>query len=127
MTLLLLAALAPAPGVSATSGGPEIPVAFHTASPVDQASTSSRGVTTTRINVVFPVANLQQLSSQLGFAGDVEYSEQVKAIHLFVGTINRSGGINGRMINPIISGFDPTNEGDMRALCKDWTEGSPAA
>ncbi len=95
--------------------------------PVTQASTSTRGVTSTRINVVFPVVNLQALSSEIGFAGDVEYTEQAKAIKLFVGEINQSGGINGRKINPIISYFDPTNESNMRALCKDWTEGSTAA
>ena len=27
---------------------------------------------------------------------------------------------------PIITTFDPTNETEMRALCKTWTEGSPA-
>jgi len=96
------------------------------ATTVNQASTSSRGVTATRINVVFPVVNLEALSTELGFEGDVEYSEQVEAIHLFVNVINRGGGINGRKINPIVSRFDPTSEAQMRALCKDWTEGSPA-
>ena len=95
--------------------------------PVDQASTSTRGVTATTINVAFPVVNLSGLSSQLGFAGDVEFSEQTKAIKLFVSDINSHGGINGRKINPIISGYDPTSETSMRALCKDWTEGAPAA
>ena len=95
--------------------------------PVTQASTSTRGVTSTKINVVFPVVNLQALSSEIGFAGDVEYTEQAKAIELFVGQINRSGGINGRKINPLIRYFDPTNASSMRALCKDWTQGSPAA
>jgi hypothetical protein len=95
--------------------------------PVTRASTSARGVTKTAINVVFPVVNLQALSSEYGFAGDVEYTEQSKAIHLYVNQINNDGGINGRKINAIISNFDPTSESDMRALCKDWTEGSPAA
>jgi len=31
-------------------------------------------------------------------------------------------GDNGRKINPIIASFDPTNETEMRALCKTWTE-----
>ena len=91
--------------------------------PPDRASTSSAGVTAHTINVVFPVSNLTALSSNLGFAGDVEYSEQTKAIDLFVKSINDSGGINGRKINPIIVNFDPTNEVEMRALCKQWTEG----
>ncbi len=93
--------------------------------PVDRASPSARGVTKTQINVVFPVVNLAALSTQLGFAGDVEYTEQGKAIALFVKQINDHGGINGRKINPIITFFDPTNESDMRALCLDWTEGNP--
>ena len=104
-----------------------VPASSSGASPVSQASTSSRGVTSTEINVVFPVVNLQALSTEIGFAGDVEYTEQGKAIDLFVKQINDAGGINGRTINPIITFFDPTSESDMRALCKDWTEGSPAA
>jgi hypothetical protein len=95
--------------------------------PVSQASTSNRGVTPTTINVVFPVVNLQALSTEIGFAGDVEYTEQGKAIKLFVNQINANGGINGRKINPIVQFFDPTSESNMRSLCKDWTEGSPAA
>ncbi|HEY2213765.1 MAG TPA: ABC transporter substrate-binding protein [Acidimicrobiales bacterium] len=113
---------------AAVSLGAQAPVAAAKGStPVDQASTSTRGVTNTKINVVFPVVNLQALSAQLGFAGDVEYTEQGKAIQLFVNHINAAGGINGRKINPIITFFDPTSESNMRALCKDWTEGSPAA
>ncbi|MGH9028871.1 MAG: ABC transporter substrate-binding protein, partial [Acidimicrobiales bacterium] len=46
---------------------------------------------------------------------------------LYVNQINKSGGINGRKIKPIIVPYDPTNDSEMRALCKDWTLGSPAA
>ena len=95
--------------------------------PVSQASTSSRGVSAKSINVVFPVVSLTSLAGKEGFASDVEYGEQTKAIQLFVKQVNDQGGINGRTINPIITTFDPTNESDMRALCKTWTEGSPAA
>jgi hypothetical protein len=98
-----------------------------TAVPVSKASTSTRGVTKSTINVVFPVVDLNSLAGQLGFAEDAEYGEQVKAIHLYVNQINDNGGINGRKINAVISTFDPTDEAGMRALCKDWTEGSPAA
>lgn len=105
---------------AAGSSGPHGEGSF---TPPDEASTSSAGVTAHAINVVFPISNLTQLSSQLGFAGDVEFSEQTKAIDLFVGHINATGGIHGRRINPIIVNFDPTNEIEMRALCKDWTEG----
>ena len=92
---------------------------------VSQASTSARGVNATTINVVFPVANLDTLASTYGFAGDVEYTEQAKAIHLFVNQINDSGGINGRQINPIIVSYNPANNASMQALCDDWTQGSP--
>ena len=64
------------------------------------------------------------------FAGDVEYTEQAKAIRLFVGQVNAAGGINGRMINPIITYFDPASESAMRALCKDtstWMSTTPPA
>ncbi len=94
--------------------------------PVSQASDSARGVTSTAINVVFPVANLNALASAYGFAGDYEYSEQAKAIHLFVNQINDGGGINGRRINPIITSYDPANNAEMQKLCVDWTQGSPA-
>ena len=96
-------------------------------SPVSGASTSSRGLTKDSINVVFPVVSLNSLAGKEGFAEDAEYGEQTKAIGLFVKQINDAGGINGRKINPIITNFDPTNETEMRALCKTWTEGSPAA
>jgi hypothetical protein len=95
--------------------------------PVSQASTSSRGVTAHAINVVFPVVSLNSLAGQEGFAQDAEYGEQAQAINFYVNQINKSGGINGRKIHAIITNFDPTNESAMRALCKTWTEGSPAA
>ena len=84
-------------------------------------------MTSHTINVVFPVVSLNSLAGKEGFAQDTEFGEQTKAINLYVNQINTAGGINGRKINPIIVNFDPTNETDMRALCKNWTEGSPAA
>jgi Periplasmic binding protein len=115
----------------ATATGPHL-VADVTSTPaagtpVDQASTSTRGISGKTINVAFPIANLSGLAGAIGFASDVEFSEQTKAIHLYVNEINSHGGINGRKINPLITNFDPTNEASTRALCKDWTEGSPAA
>jgi len=92
---------------------------------VNEASTSTRGVTASSINVVFPVSNLTSLASNFGFAGDTEFGAQKAAIHTFVNAINNAGGIYGRKINPMIVNFDPTNEAAMRALCKQWTEGSP--
>lgn len=95
------------------------------AASVSETSTSARGVTGSTINVVFPVANLDALASTYGFAGDVEYTEQAKAIHLFVDQINGDGGIDGRMINPIITPYDPANNAEMQKLCVDWTQGNP--
>lgn len=103
----------------------EVPPATA-AAPVSQASTSARGVTGSTINVVFPVANLDALASTYGFAGDYEYNEQAKAIHLFVDQINGEGGINGRTINPIITNYDPANNAQLQKLCVDWTQGNPA-
>jgi hypothetical protein len=93
---------------------------------LNKASNSSRGVTKTTITVVFPISNLTSLASNFGFAGDVEFGEQKKAIHVFVNAANAHGGINGRKINPIIVTFDPTNEAEMRADCLQWTQGNPA-
>ena len=92
---------------------------------VDQASTSSRGVTSNSINIVFPISNLTSLASNFGFAGDAEFNVQPAAIHTFVNAINNAGGINGRKINAMVVNFDPTNESQMRALCRQWTQGSP--
>ena len=105
----------PPTGAGAASGG-ALP---------SQASTSTRGVTGSTINVVFPVANLDALASTYGFAGDFEYTEQAKAIHLFVDQINDGGGINGRRINPIITSYDPADNAEMQKLCVDWTQGNP--
>ncbi len=93
--------------------------------PVSGASASTRGVTATTINVAFPVANLNSLASTYGFAGDLEYTEQAKAINLFVNQINDSGGINGRKINPIITMYNPASDASMQALCENWTQGNP--
>ena len=114
------------PGGSSSAGAAEVPQHAFSPTPVSKASTSSRGVSATTINVAFPVVDINSLSGREGFASDKEYGQQINAIHLFVNQINQSGGINGRKINPIISSFDPLNNANSTALCKQWTEGSPA-
>jgi Periplasmic binding protein len=94
---------------------------------LQNASTSTRGVSANSINVVFPIVALNSLAGQEGFARDAEFGEQQKAIELYVKQVNDEGGINGRKLNAIVTGFDPASETDMRSLCKTWTEGSPAA
>jgi hypothetical protein len=112
---------APTGGLSAPGG------TATSAVPVSQASTSTRGVTKDSINVVFPIVSLSSLAGKEGFASDLEFGEQEKAIRLYVKQINDAGGINGRTINPIITTFDPLSPSSERSLCKTWTEGSPAA
>ena len=113
------------PGGSSSAGAAEV-ASSTTATPPSQASTSTRGVTATSINVVFPVVAINSLAGKEGFAEDKEYNEQIPAIHLYVNQINDAGGINGRKINPIIVQFDPTNDANMQSLCRQWTQGSPA-
>jgi hypothetical protein len=124
---LLVGAVAIGALVAAALVGAPPAVAGASPVPVTKASTSSRGVTGSAITVAFPVVSLNSLAGQEGFAQDAEYGEQTKAIKFYVNQINQSGGINGRKIRPVITTFDPTNEAAMRALCKTWTEGSPAA
>ena len=109
--------------VSAAVLGPAAPAGATT--PVSQASTSTRGVSATAINVVFPIISFSSIEGQFEIQSDAEYGEQTKAINLFVDQINEAGGINGRKINPMIVGFDPTNPDEQRSLCKQWTQGSP--
>jgi ABC-type branched-subunit amino acid transport system substrate-binding protein len=128
VALVLWLAMAPVgmPGSPLGAGASEVPAAAaFKPTPVDQASTSSRGVTKTSINVVFPVVSLNSEAGKYGFATDAEYGQQDAAIHVFVNQINQGGGINGRKINPIIVPFDPANDAEMRALCEQWTQGSP--
>jgi Periplasmic binding protein len=115
-----------ATGSAKGSPSPTAPAPGSEASALADASTSSVGVTAKTISVAFPVTNLDKLAANLGFETDVEYTEQTEAIDLFVNQINEAGGINGRMIKPVIENYDPTNEIATRALCKQWTEGSGA-
>src|SRR5580698_7250192 len=114
------------PGGGSDAGAAEV-ASSTSATPPSQASTSTRGVTATSINVVFPVVAINSLAGKEGFAEDKEYNEQIPAIHLYVNQINKAGGINGRKINPIIAQYDPTNDAEMESLCRQWTQGNPAA
>src|ERR1700689_3359419 len=106
-------------GLAAPAGAASAPT------PVTQASTSARGVSPGTINVVFPLISFSSIEGEFEIESDAEYGEQTKAIHLFVNQINDAGGINGRKINPMIVGFDPTNPNEQQALCKQWTQGNP--
>ncbi|HUC04039.1 MAG TPA: ABC transporter substrate-binding protein [Acidimicrobiales bacterium] len=127
--LVLWLAMAPSgtPGAPNLAGASVVRTssADFTATPVDKASTSTRGVSAKQINVVFPVVAVNSLAGQLGFAEDKEYGQQINAIKLYVNQINKAGGINGRKINPMIESFDPENAATERSLCEQWTQGSP--
>ena len=123
--VLVLAPVSSSRAPSSGSTGIELPgQAFR---PVTEASTTTRGIVGNRIDVVFPVVSLSSLAGQEGLAADKEYGDQVAAIDLYVHDVNVAGGIDGRTIDPIVVPFNPTDEPEMRALCKQWTEGSPAA
>jgi hypothetical protein len=116
------------PGSPGAAGAAEAPARTSAGgTPVSQASTSSRGVSASAINVVLPVVAVNSEAGRFGFAQDKEYNEQTVAIDLFVNQINKAGGINGRKINPIIVSFDPSSNANMQALCQQWTQGNPAA
>jgi hypothetical protein len=110
---------------AAALGAATAPASAGAATPVGQASTSARGVTAGAINVVFPIISFSSIEGQFEIESDAEYGEQTKAINLFVDQINSAGGVNGRKINPMIVGFDPTNPDEQRSLCKQWTQGNP--
>ncbi|HSZ37705.1 MAG TPA: ABC transporter substrate-binding protein, partial [Acidimicrobiales bacterium] len=116
------------PGGAGSAGAAERPNGSATQgfTPVSQASTSDRGVSKTEINVVFPVVAVNSQAGKFGFATDKEYNEQIPAINLYVNQINNAGGINGRKMNPIIVQFDPSDEANDQALCRQWTQGNPA-
>ncbi|HEY5250323.1 MAG TPA: ABC transporter substrate-binding protein [Acidimicrobiales bacterium] len=126
VVLMAAAGLVATSGVSPSSAATSTGATAAGVAALKRASTSSRGVTATTINVVFPISNLTSLASNFGFAGDAEFAAQKKAIHTFVNAANAHGGINGRKINPMIVTFDPTNESSMRADCLQWTKGNPA-
>ncbi|MEY2432949.1 MAG: hypothetical protein QOC92_2674 [Acidimicrobiaceae bacterium] len=81
---------------------------------------SDRGVTATKIKVVFPYANLGPIGQATGLDPGAE--DEPTAIMAYVNDINSRGGINGRVIDPEIVEYNPLDDADMRSKCKDWTE-----
>jgi hypothetical protein len=81
---------------------------------------SDRGVTSTKIKVVFPYADLGPIGSATGL--DPGNEDEPTAIMAYVNDVNSRGGINGRLIDPEIVKYNPLDDAEMRADCKDWTE-----
>src|SRR5437588_7808631 len=85
-------ALAPSGSGGGVAGAAEVKVAATSGgTPISQASTSTRGVSKTSINVVFPVVAINSEAGRFGFAQDKEYNEQTAAIHLYVNQVNSGG------------------------------------
>jgi hypothetical protein len=80
---------------------------------------SDRGVTATKIKVVFPEADLGPIGQATGLTTT---ENEDTAIMGYVNDINSHGGINGRLIDPEIVKYNPLDDADMRSKCKDWTE-----
>jgi hypothetical protein len=81
---------------------------------------SDRGVSATKIKVVFPYADLGPIGAATGL--DPGSEDEPTAIMAYVNDINGRGGINGRLIDPEIVKYNPLDDAEMRADCKDWTE-----
>jgi len=81
---------------------------------------SDRGVSATKIKVVFPYADLGPIGAATGL--DPGSEDEPTAIMAYVNDINSRGGINGRLIDPEIVKYNPLDDAEMRADCKDWTE-----
>ena len=81
---------------------------------------SDRGVSPTTIKVVFPYADLGPIGAATGL--DPGSEDEPTAINAYVNDINSRGGINGRLIDPEIVKYNPLDDAEMRADCKDWTE-----
>jgi ABC-type branched-subunit amino acid transport system substrate-binding protein len=103
---------------SASSGGPG-----STAGSIGSAGpllALGHGVTASSIKVVFPWPNLGPIGQAVGLYGSSE--DDKLSIMAAVDAINAAGGINGRMIEPEMVGFNPLDQASMRADCIQWTQ-----
>ncbi|MEY2430782.1 MAG: hypothetical protein QOC92_507 [Acidimicrobiaceae bacterium] len=87
-----------------------------------QLTASDRGVTETTVKVVFPWFDIGAYTSASGTTTDEPLEGGPDAITAYVNYINATGGLDGRMIDPIIEEFNPLNETDMEERCRRWTE-----
>lgn len=82
---------------------------------------SDRGVTANKVKVVFPWFDPTAAFALTG-SQQSKPENQPDFVQAYVDCINAAGGINGRMIDPIIQIFNPLDDTTMDALCKKWTE-----
>ncbi len=83
---------------------------------------SDRGVTPTSVKVVFPWFDLTQYTSVSGTTTNEPLEAGPAAISAFVNYVNANGGLDGRKIDAQIEEFNPLNETDMRAKCREWAQ-----
>jgi ABC-type branched-subunit amino acid transport system substrate-binding protein len=102
------------------AGGTVAPPGSGTAPDGTTLTASDRGVTATKIKVVFPYADLGPIGQATGL--DPGNEDEPTAIMAYVNDINANGGINGRLIDPEIVKYNPLDDAAMRSKCKDWTE-----
>jgi ABC-type branched-subunit amino acid transport system substrate-binding protein len=107
--------------------GPGVPTPTYTAVPGPKPTqpcthkATDQGVTGSSVKVVFPYFDLTAVLNITG--GSDETLENAKdAINAYVSEINAQGGIYCRKIDPIVTEFNPLNEADMDAKCRQWAE-----
>ncbi len=107
-------------GGGSGSGGTHGPAGCH-----NPAGSTDRGVTAAKIDVVIPIPNLGAVQSAFAFGQSFSSEDAGKAITANVRWLNEHGGLNCRQINAIEPVYDPTNDDDMRSLCKKYTVDHP--
>ncbi len=85
---------------------------------------STRGIVGNKINVVFPVVSLNSLAGKEGFAQDLEFGEQNKAIKFFASQVNQQGASTARRSTPSSS---PSTRPTSRACARCARTGPRAA
>ena len=84
---------------------------------------SDRGVSATAVRVGFLMTDIAGAGRILGEAvAGVSPEQQAASFQTWIDEINRTGGLNGRQIEPVYRGFDVLSQDDMRAKCLALTE-----
>ncbi|MEX1007453.1 MAG: ABC transporter substrate-binding protein [Acidimicrobiia bacterium] len=78
------------------------------------------GVSAKDIKVGIAIINYDSIAEYVDF----ERGDQEKTAQIFVDNINKNGGVDGRMIDPVYKTYEPIpgRTPDPLALCTSWTE-----
>lgn len=90
--------------------------------PSGSLTATDRGVTSEVVKVGFLMLDVGGLGRVGVSSAGVDPKQQRLLFQAYVDEINRSGGINGRRIQPFFRNFDPVNNDDMRAACLEMTQ-----